>query len=266
MEDLHVREDGGDPLLQLAGERDFGNEIQDVFPGQERLPGQFQVDLRLARTGDPFQQGGLSQGEGVADGLRGRLLGRGEFQVFPERQSFLPLQTLLKGAQGIGIPLPGVVPPGLVHLGAEDFHPAFQPFLFPCLDGLLFPFQGRIGGLVHFADGTQVVRGDRFPETDLLRQDTGKPFFDGKNRQDPVHSGLRRDIDGADRSDIFLVGEQDADAAAHLRPHPFGEAVAGIPLQPEGKDDLYVGRSVHGDASSSSRGGGLSLQIYRFLS
>ena len=65
-----VAEDVGDPLLQLLGNGDFGDKIQDVTPLPQLLRSQMEINLRLAAPGDAGQQHGLPCGKSAADPLQ----------------------------------------------------------------------------------------------------------------------------------------------------------------------------------------------------
>ncbi len=250
MEYLHVGEEGGDAVFQLPGKGDFGNEVQDAPSFPEGLPCEGQVNLGLSGSGDAVQQDGLPGGEGAADLRGGRFLGGRQAGKSGGRRrgGFFSPQTRLQDRDGRAVAVAGIVPAGPLQFVPERFQPAFEPFPFPCLRFFPVQFQGRVGGLVHLARGAEIVAGDGLPEPDFFGKHRGKPIFGGQDGLDPRLVRFRDDVQGGDHADIVLSGEGNPHAAAHFHVHSFRKGIAGIPLQPERKDDRYEAFLRHGRA------------------
>ena len=179
MEHLHVRKYGGDAVLKLARQGDFRDQEQDVPAVFQGFLRQFQIDFRLAGAGDSVQEDGLFAGKGFAGRFGGGFLGGGQGDGCRNGRGFLaPQQRFDRFDFGL-VPLPRIFPAGFVGLVLQAFQTRFQPFLDPGFHLLLVYFQGGVGGLVHFADGAEVIGADGAPELDFVREDLGQAFFRG---------------------------------------------------------------------------------------
>ena len=280
-----VREEGSDPLLQLAAERDFRSQVQDVPAFAERILGQFEVDFRLPGTGDAVQVGRAPGSKMAADGRTGFFLGRrqadggllcgeglrrGRILVGNGRQGgpFRAGSLLRFGVPALRLFAAGA--PDLFvqcgdarvqprSLGPAPFIPLGPQVLFPLLaapvgEGLVVfhaCLPGGIGGLVHFSDRTEVVVGDLPPEGDLFFRN-GRQF-----RSDPSRGfdPFRRDAGGrrvrgrnADDARVRLPREVHFDPGPDPDRRPCGVVRKGVdrlPREAERQDDVYVGNGRH---------------------
>ena len=123
-------------LGDLCGERNFGQQVQHLLALRQHLANEVDVDFGLARRGDAVEEGDVGFSPRREDFIVGLLLSRGELRQPRCR------------------------------IGGLDFTVFRLPLPFSRLGFLLHaPWHG---GLIHIAEGREVVGGDPLPEAQLL--------------------------------------------------------------------------------------------------
>ena len=89
-------ETGREPVEELSGQRDLGQEHQRLPAQPQRLGDRLEIDLRLARAGDAFEQGG---GEGAGGDAGGEIVGRGPLVGVEDRRPMLRIEARLRSAR-----------------------------------------------------------------------------------------------------------------------------------------------------------------------
>ncbi len=83
-------EAGRETVEELGGQRDLGQEHERLPALPQRLGDRLEIDLRLARAGDAFEQGG---GEGAGGDAGGEIVGRGPLVGVEDRRPMIRIEA-----------------------------------------------------------------------------------------------------------------------------------------------------------------------------
>ena len=83
-------EAGREPVEELGGQRDLGQQHERLPALPQRLGDRLEIDLRLARAGDAFEQGG---GEGAGGDAGGEIVGRGPLVGVEDRRPMIRIEA-----------------------------------------------------------------------------------------------------------------------------------------------------------------------------